>query len=154
MKTEAGLETGFFVGFEARCEIAIEMFHALCYCRVMMMQRAAGWMGVLVIALSLVATAEAAKHRESYVICKNKGTVRTLRVEIGGGERGVCETVYTKGGIDRSVGSAQNSASCMTIMNNIKANLEAAAWTCKDVTAKATMSDATQASDDQANFDP
>ena len=66
----------------------------------------------------------------SYVLCKNKATVRTIRVEK---EKGLCVTTYTKEGVDQIVGQGQAENTCFGILNNIKGNLEKADWKCKDI---------------------
>lgn len=74
----------------------------------------------------------------SYVICKNKGIVRTIRVEWIEAEK-VCVTTYTKNGTDQNVGRAQNKSSCGMFLENIRTNLIKAGWECKDVSKKADL---------------
>lgn len=107
-----------------------------------LLRRTGGWIGALVFVLLSAGLAEGAKHRQTYVLCRNKKIVRTIRVEVESGDTQSCETLYTKGGVDRSVGSGINNSSCMRVMNNIKGNLEAASWTCKDITAKSDITEA------------
>lgn len=66
----------------------------------------------------------------NYFMCKNKATVRTIRVET---EKGLCKTTYTKEGVDQIVGQGQSENTCYGILNNIKGNLEKADWKCKDI---------------------
>ncbi len=65
-------------------------------------------------------------------MCKNKKTVRTIRV-VQNENR--CVTMYSKGGIDKVVGAGKFGSTCDTVLRNIKMNLERAAWTCKETTA-------------------
>ena len=106
-----------------------------------LLRRTGGWIGALVFVLLSAGWAEGAKHRQTYLLCRNKKTVRTIRVEVNSGENQGCETLYTKAGVDRSVGSGVNHSSCLRVMNNIKGNLEAASWTCKDITAKSDITE-------------
>lgn len=68
----------------------------------------------------------------SYILCKNKKTVRTIRVE-NDEKANHCVTFYTKDGVDKEVGRAQNANSCVRILSNIKDNLEKANWTCREL---------------------
>lgn len=68
---------------------------------------------------------------ELSVICRLKKEVRTLRVEKA--EAGKCNAVYTKGGKDQSIGSASSETSCAEIVQNVRKNLEAAAWKCREI---------------------
>lgn len=74
----------------------------------------------------------------SYVICKNKGIVRTIRVERDEATQ-ACVTMYTKDGKDQEVGRAQNKNSCSSVSENIRGNLVKAGWDCKDVSQKADL---------------
>jgi hypothetical protein len=46
-----------------------------------------------------------------------------------------CVTLYSKGGTDKIVGSGRALSTCTNVMENIKGNLEKAAWKCKETTA-------------------
>lgn len=67
----------------------------------------------------------------TYLMCKNKNVVRTVRVlkKEGGG----CQTAYTKEGVDQVVSESQWSKGCEKVLNNIRVNLEKASWKCKDI---------------------
>jgi len=80
--------------------------------------------------------AEAAIEKPSFIMCKNKKIIRTVRVEPTMDPKG-CITTYTKAGIDRVVGTGIHIRSCVNFLNNIKTNLEKANWNCRDIsTAK------------------
>lgn len=68
----------------------------------------------------------------AYVLCRNRSTVRTIRVEFDDKTK-LFVTTYTKNGLDKVVGKAQNKASCTNVLENIRGNLEKASWKCKDV---------------------
>lgn len=70
----------------------------------------------------------------NYVMCQNGTIVRTVRIELD--EQG-CKTVYTKNGDDRVIGSGQFAISCTGFLGNVKKNLEAAGWSCKDISGAA-----------------
>lgn len=103
---------------------------------------------VLFLMTSTPALGEGNHQDAALVLCRNKETVRTIRVSDlqGGG----CRTVYTKGGVDRVVGNGQFKESCETFLSNIKTNLEGADWKCKSV-AKSKVSDFSPASQIEAN---
>lgn len=83
--------------------------------------------------LPFLTAAEAAIEKsEAYVMCRSQKTVRTIRVEIDKDKK-ECRTVYTKGGIDKEVGNAKNTNSCVGFMKNIRTNLEGASWNCREV---------------------
>ncbi|MBC87331.1 MAG: hypothetical protein CL677_09155 [Bdellovibrionaceae bacterium] len=65
------------------------------------------------------------------VMCKNQKIRRTIHVFKN--SSGECETIYTKAGIDRQVGTARNMNSCFNVIDNIRGNLEAASWNCSEV---------------------
>ncbi len=69
----------------------------------------------------------------AYWLCKNKKNVRTIRVHIG--KDGICHTWYSKEGIEKSVGYGKNQESCLSILENIKTNLEKSNWSCRDITS-------------------
>lgn len=67
----------------------------------------------------------------NYVLCRLGPSVRTIRL-VNVPEKG-CRVLYTKEGTDKDVGGGKNLVSCHTILNNIRANLEKAAWKCRDI---------------------
>ncbi|CAE78882.1 hypothetical protein AB1A81_04360 [Bdellovibrio bacteriovorus] len=73
----------------------------------------------------------AAELGESLVLCKHNKTVRTLRVEIGTDQ--ICRAIYTKQGVDETIGSGQNHQSCHDFVTNVRKNLEEAKWSCREV---------------------
>lgn len=76
----------------------------------------------------------AAESQASIVMCKNKKIVRTLRVmKVDNDNK--CIAMYSKGGTDKVVGSGRALSTCTGVMDNIKSNLEKAAWKCKETTA-------------------
>lgn len=86
---------------------------------------------ILAILIGAFTQAEAlSEEKSALVLCKNNQVVRTIRVNSS--DDG-CRTVYTKAGVDRVVGSGQNTSSCVQFLNNIKGNLEEAAWSCREV---------------------
>lgn len=79
-----------------------------------------------------------AENEFKYVMCRNSQIVRTIRVEWNK-ESASCETLYTKNGVDRSVGNGKFFGSCVKFLTNVQANLEKAGWKCKDI-SKASIS--------------
>lgn len=75
----------------------------------------------------------------SYLLCRNKKTIRTLRMDPADKEE-PCTTTYTKSGVDKVVGSGRHTSTCVKIMGNIRENLEQAGWTCKDISASSISS--------------
>lgn len=75
--------------------------------------------------------AQANSVGDSLVLCKHNKTVRTLRVEIG--EDKQCRAIYTKQGVDETIGSGQYTASCVEYISNVRKNLEEAKWNCREV---------------------
>jgi hypothetical protein len=83
------------------------------------------------LVIPYIGSAEGAVDKEqSFVMCRSQKVVRTIRITPGGEG---CQTVYTKGGVDRVVGTAKSQLSCLSVMKNIRTNLESAEWKCKDV---------------------
>ena len=67
----------------------------------------------------------------SYLLCKLRSNVRTVRIDLD--SDGVCKTVYSKEGSDKTIGSGRSQASCQNFLNNVKLNLEKSNWKCRDV---------------------
>jgi hypothetical protein len=67
----------------------------------------------------------------TYLICKNKASVRTLRVQTR--KNGSCFTTYTKNGVDQVVSNTSDHGRCSKVMSNIRENLEKGNWKCKDI---------------------
>lgn len=67
----------------------------------------------------------------AYVICKNNGQVRTIRVEVDA--QNICHTIYSKLGTDKEIGSGKNKGSCAQFLANVRTNLEKSNWKCRDV---------------------
>ncbi|MFM6930530.1 MAG: hypothetical protein ACKOX6_18855 [Bdellovibrio sp.] len=68
---------------------------------------------------------------ESLVLCKHNKMVRTLRVEVESDQK--CRAIYTKQGVDQTIGSAQYLNSCVEIVAGVRKTLEEAKWNCRDV---------------------
>lgn len=86
----------------------------------------------VVMALSCgVSLAAPGPMSEKLVLCKNKKIVRTLRVEKGDDNK--CRAIYTKEGVDATIGSGQYMESCAEYISNVRKNLEEAHWSCRDV---------------------
>jgi hypothetical protein len=64
-----------------------------------------------------------------FLLCKNKGQVRSVYVENSGD--GGCKTYYTKSGRSEVIGSGIHLQSCVQFLNNVKTNLEGANWQCR-----------------------
>lgn len=76
-----------------------------------------------------VAAVPASESQPTYVMCRFKNVVRTIRVETQDG----CVAKYTKEGVDQVVGKSGTNEVCFKVMNNIRENLEKADWKCKDI---------------------
>lgn len=70
---------------------------------------------------------------KAYWICKNKKEVRTVRVHVS--EQGICSTLYSRDGSEKSIGSGKNQESCLKILDNVKTNLEKSNWACRDISS-------------------
>ena len=74
---------------------------------------------------------EAATSNATYLLCKNKNVVRTIRIEMKG--RG-CIVYYTKEGEEKVVGKSGTENICREVFEKIRVNLEKAGdWKCKDI---------------------
>jgi hypothetical protein len=76
------------------------------------------------------------RDNSSYVICKNKKEVRTIRVEIQGP---VCKALYSKMGKDELVAEGTQKH-CYGVVDNIRTNLEKNYWKCKDISPERVSS--------------
>lgn len=68
---------------------------------------------------------------ESLVLCKHNKLVRTLRIETMSDQH--CKAVYTKSGVDQTIGSGQNHNSCEEFVAGVRKTLEDAKWSCREV---------------------
>ncbi len=75
---------------------------------------------------------------DTLVLCKIDKTVRTLRIEMS--EDKICKAIYTKRGVDQTIGSGQNPNSCVEFVEGVKKTLESAKWKCREVQAARTSS--------------
>lgn len=75
-------------------------------------------------------TLESLEKKTIYWMCRNYSIVRTLQIET---REGGCRTLYGKDGIERVVSQSQTPAGCIGIFANIRRNLEAAGWKCRDI---------------------
>ena len=87
--------------------------------------------------IAAVSVLAADSHPQTYVLCKLRGDVRTIRIHV---DANGCRAVYTKAGVDKPVGSGRNKGSCQDFLNNIRINLEKSNWKCRDV-ASATVTE-------------
>ena len=87
---------------------------------------------ILFAGMSAAENADKSQYK-AYVLCKSRKEVRTIRIEVGA--TGVCTTIYSKQGIEKSVGSGKHFESCLTYLNNVKTNLEKSNWTCRDISS-------------------
>jgi hypothetical protein len=83
---------------------------------------------ILFGSLSLAALA----RQENFSICKQNKIVRTLRSMGPEGDDG-CRAFYGKNGNETQVGQGKFGETCVKIVQNIRTNLEAAGWKCKDI---------------------
>lgn len=75
---------------------------------------------------------------DALVLCKSNKTVRTLRIEKGDDSR--CRAIYTKQGVDSTIGSGLNFNSCEEFVASVRKNLEEAKWNCREVKEARTSS--------------
>ncbi|MES2855154.1 MAG: hypothetical protein V4692_04790 [Bdellovibrionota bacterium] len=86
--------------------------------------------GILVV--GNMAFAGVDQKASAFVLCKNNKSVRTIRVTP---DEQNCKVTYSKSGVDEVVGSNSSLATCKSYVKNIKVNLEASKWNCRDVSA-------------------
>ena len=97
-----------------------------------MMQVMAFFILSLAISTAFGATDVASSQPSKFVLCKNHGQVRSIRVVVAD-ETSNCRAFYTKSGSDRVVGTGQRPENCDRFVDNIKSNLEDASWQCRSV---------------------
>lgn len=68
---------------------------------------------------------------DAMVLCKHNKTVRTLRVETGSDSK--CKAIYTKQGVDQTIGSSGDVNTCSEVIAGVRKTLEEAKWNCRDV---------------------
>jgi hypothetical protein len=95
-----------------------------------MMRKTSGAFFVTLLFVVSSLWAQSAEADGMAVLCRNKKTVRTLRVEK---QKDGYITLYTKAGVDREVGRGQSLVSNKNILGNIRTNLEGAGWKCQDL---------------------
>ncbi|GIL16389.1 MAG: hypothetical protein BroJett040_01400 [Oligoflexia bacterium] len=75
-------------------------------------------------------TSASSTNTPAYYMCKSNNAVRTLRVSFKGDR---CWATYTKEGVDSIVGKSNTPDVCHDVVANIRKNLEAGNWKCKDI---------------------
>jgi hypothetical protein len=80
---------------------------------------------------SPITAAQSAPQVDQMVICRIKKHVRTIRVILR--EDSDCETIYTKFGRDRVIGTGRMKSSCINFLKNVQGNLQEAGWKCREV---------------------
>lgn len=79
----------------------------------------------------VVAAQDSDLEKATYMICKHNKSVRTLRLrELSDGR---CQSVYTKDGVDQIAAGSKSLDTCVRVIHDIRVNLEAHQWTCRDV---------------------
>lgn len=68
---------------------------------------------------------------DKLVLCKHNGNVRTLRIETDAEKK--CRAVYTKSGVDQSIGASTAASTCEEVVAGVRKTLEEAKWSCRDV---------------------
>jgi hypothetical protein len=81
--------------------------------------------------------AQSGAKKMSFVMCRNKKVVRTVRTEKIGNEY---HAIYSKAGTDKSLGSGQWIETSEKIVANVRKNLESSGWTCSEVSDARTVS--------------
>ena len=90
-------------------------------------------LGVISLFLAPALCQARISEKSTYVMCRSRKIVRTIRVAKVKESGGACTTYYTKAGNDRVVGTGIRHSSCYKFLNNIRENLEKANWKCKDI---------------------
>ena len=72
--------------------------------------------------------------KEQFVICKQSKFVRTIRSVVSDNSDQGCVAYYSRDGQEKIVGEGKFSETCKKIVGNVRTNLEAANWSCRDVT--------------------
>ena len=67
---------------------------------------------------------------DALVLCKHNKNVRTLRIEKNEQK---CRAIYTKQGVDQTIGSSQSSNSCEEYIAGVRKTLEDAQWNCREI---------------------
>ena len=68
---------------------------------------------------------------DKLVLCKHNGNVRTLRIETDAEKK--CRAVYTKAGVDQTIGASQSASTCEEVVVGVRKTLEEAKWSCREV---------------------
>lgn len=88
---------------------------------------------VTMLILAQAAGAAVDEKVSTFVLCKNKKDVRTLRILPESDKPENCKITYSKGGSEETMGSNRSLNSCKSILKSIQANLEASNWSCRSV---------------------
>jgi hypothetical protein len=102
---------------------------------------------ILVFMICAISKAAIARQ-EQFVICKQSKHVRTIRSMTEDKQQG-CVAYYSRDGQEKEVGQGKFNETCTKIVDNVRTNLEAANWTCKDV--RHTSTTESGAVNDQSN---
>jgi len=84
----------------------------------------------MAIFLSSALHAEESQKAAKFTICKNRSDVRTISIQKSAAGY---ETIYSKFGSPKVIGSGWSLESNANFLNNVKANLEKSGFDCRDV---------------------
>lgn len=68
---------------------------------------------------------------DKLVLCKSNKNVRTLRIETDAEKK--CRAIYTKAGVDQTIGSSTNASTCEEVVAGVRKTLEEVKWSCREV---------------------
>lgn|GEM_PF-6720221 len=76
---------------------------------------------------------QAEETASSFIICKNGGHIRTLRVQPQIEDSLGCQAFYSKDGNDQSIATNKDASKCQGIIESVRKNLEQGQWNCRNV---------------------
>jgi hypothetical protein len=82
-------------------------------------------------AVMFISAVSSADMENAFVMCKHEKAVRTLRIDVGNNQK--CRAVYTKQGVDETVGNSTVMSDCEEVVIKIRKHLEEGNWNCRDV---------------------
>lgn len=74
-----------------------------------------------------------------FFLCKREKEVRSIRVDNSPGK---CKIIYTKQGVDQTMGQSTLPSDCEAVQGRIRKNLEDGSWKCR-VVKESIVSDLT-----------
>lgn|GEM_PF-5423400 len=94
---------------------------------------------VMVLTSGVAFAEDSDSSGKAYFLCKSGASVRSIRIQK---KNGICQTYYTKEGVDSVMSHSSKPQICIDVATKIRNNLESGDWKCRDISESRVSSSA------------